>query len=134
MLASEIPVTARSRTRSTRPRLVIVLGYKGALTLPEYVRTVRNALAFPDGYFGRSFTGLDPVDGREILRQFRYGVNDRINRRGGLTIREASPSRIDRTCRARLKTQCRWCGSEMPWKPHGTRFCDPGCARAYSGF
>lgn len=49
--------------------------------LAVYLRAVRLAKAHPDAVFSTGITSWWPTTGREILDQFRQGVNARINQR-----------------------------------------------------
>lgn len=70
----------------------------------------------------------------DVIRyQIWKGVEDRINRRGGITLREASDARILRHLRARVRPSCRWCGSQLDrYEPKHSRFCDASCRRSHS--
>lgn len=109
------------------------------ITLGQVVAIVRAALQDPDARFDRSFCGWWPASGHEILRQFRRGLHDRINLRGGIVIPDpADPvqcrRRLRRLCEHLPTKACAWCGtatprlSESPRQPH---FCDPSCRRSF---
>lgn len=98
---------------ASRVKHVIRLGEDGAITAGQYVRIVRLAHTKPAAQFPRSFCGWWPVDWREILRQFRYGVNDRINRHLPV-MPEWKPARIERQgMRRGLRSECHWCGRPL---------------------
>lgn len=68
----------------------------------------------------------------EILHEMREGVEDRINLRGNLPLRPAiTPTRLRRRMAGRIKCECRWCGSTIPYAEHANRFCDAGCRHDY---
>lgn len=47
--------------------------------LGDYVRAIKTAKANPDVEFKRGLTTWWPTTGREIVRQFRDGMNERIS-------------------------------------------------------
>ena len=49
------------------------------VTLAQFVRAVKLAKANPDAEFKQGLSCWWPCTGREIMRQFLEGVNDRIN-------------------------------------------------------
>ncbi len=51
------------------------------VTLAAYVEAVKLAKANPDTTFKHGPTAWRPCTGREIMRQFRAGMHDRINQR-----------------------------------------------------
>ena len=53
------------------------------VSLSAYCGAVRLAKANPEQEFKHGFTTWWPTMGREIVRQFREGLHDRINIRGG---------------------------------------------------
>ncbi len=74
-----------------------------------------------------------PVKAGRILAAIRAGVHDRINQRGGLAVREASPARIRRELERRVRPECKWCGSTLAqYAPDHSRFCCADCRQAYS--
>jgi hypothetical protein len=53
----------------------------GAVTIKGYVDAWRRVLEAPAGKtFKRSLCGMDPASREEILREYSFGVHDRINR------------------------------------------------------
>jgi hypothetical protein len=75
-----------------------------------------------------------PVPARDVLRDLRHGLQDRINQRGGLVVRTASENRIKRQLRARVTHECRWCGSDLGrYAEREQRFCDADCRRNHWG-
>jgi hypothetical protein len=50
-----------------------------SVPLSAYLRAVRLAKANPDALFKTGLTTWWPTTGAEIVRQFRAGMNDRIN-------------------------------------------------------
>lgn len=93
----------------------------------------------------KALKGMDPqaevkgwewytVPASHVLRRMREGLEDRINRRGGLVIRTASEKRIRRQLERRIKHSCRWCGRCLGrYAPDHARFCDAECRRDYWG-
>lgn len=61
---------------------VITLGDGTQVRLSDYLRAVKMAKANPDTQFDRGLTCWWPCKGKEIMRQFLEGVQDRINQRG----------------------------------------------------
>jgi hypothetical protein len=115
------------------PVKVIVLPNGTRLRLGDYCQAWRRLKAQPPE---TEISGWEwyPVEARHILRRLREGVTDRINRRGGIVLREANPSRIHRQLARRIRHHCRWCGGPLGryarlWE----RFCDEGCRSAHSG-
>jgi hypothetical protein len=51
----------------------------GTISLGAYVRAIKYAKAHPDAMFKSGLTCWWPCSGAEIVRQFRDGMNDRIN-------------------------------------------------------
>ncbi len=49
------------------------------VTLGQYVKAVKAAIAAPDAEFSHGLTTWWAVTGAEIRQQFRRGMNDRIN-------------------------------------------------------
>jgi hypothetical protein len=73
-----------------------------------------------------------PVPARYVLNAMRAGLQDRINKRGGLVIRNASESRIYRRLKARVKSECRECGCQLGrYEPKHGRFCGPSCRSSF---
>lgn len=73
-----------------------------------------------------------PVKAGQILAEIRAGIHDRINTRGGLVVREASPARIQRRRAERVRVGCKWCGQVLDqYAPDHSRFCSPDCRHSY---
>lgn len=53
------------------------------VSLPAYCAAIRLAKANPAREFKHGFTTWWPTTGREVMQQFRQGLHDRINIRGG---------------------------------------------------
>lgn len=49
------------------------------VTLGQYVRAVRLAKQNPEAEFKHGLTTWWPVNGSDIVREFRHGLHDRIN-------------------------------------------------------
>ena len=60
---------------------VVAIGNRGSVTLGQYVQAWRVALAAAPGSEFRSGFSWYPQTREEILREFRRGLHDRINRR-----------------------------------------------------
>ena len=58
------------------------------MSIPDFIKAIQKAKANPELMFSRSIKGWWPATGREILREYREMVNDKINRNGKLVIRE----------------------------------------------
>lgn len=103
--------------------------------IAQVLRIVRAAKENPSMEFGQSLRrSWGGGTGRDILREFSGYVQDEVNRRGGIMLREPNEKRIQRRLdleRARLGCECRWCGSHMAWKPQHARFCELSCYRSY---
>ena len=52
--------------------------------LGAYVKGWKMAKAHPDATFKHSLTSMEPTTGAECLREFREGLHDRINTKGGV--------------------------------------------------
>jgi hypothetical protein len=65
-----------------RHQRAVVLGDGKRVTLGGYIAAVKRAKANPDREFDRGLTCWWPCTGRQIVRQFRDGLHDRINQRG----------------------------------------------------
>lgn len=110
---------------------VIILPGGRRTTLGKYAAAWKQLKAVsPD----TEVTGWEwyPVPAWYILRGMRRGLQDRINQRGGLQMREASSARIQRQLARRIRHHCRWCGQPLGrYAPAHDRFCDVGCRRAH---
>ena len=60
-------------------RVIYVPGYSRWVTVGQYVQAVKMAKSHPDSEFKAGLTCWWPCTGREIMRQFRQGMYDRIN-------------------------------------------------------
>ena len=49
------------------------------VTIAQYVKAIKLAKANPDAEFKYGLTCWTPCTGKEIVRQFRAGIHDRIN-------------------------------------------------------
>lgn len=58
----------------------ITLGNGLRVTIPAYIRAVKMAKAHPDQEFKHGLCGWWPVTGRQVVREFWEGVEDRINK------------------------------------------------------
>jgi len=103
------------------------------ITIAEYTRSVSYAKAHPTLTFRHGLTGWWPATGHEIAQQFRHGIHDRINLRGNVSTayRQESPTRLRRRAVNRVRCECRWCGSSIPYNERERRFCDASCRSSY---
>ena len=106
------------------------------VTIASYVATIKHAKANPTAIFKHGLDTWGPTTGAEIARQFRDGVTDRINKRGGIVVRPydwRNDSRFMREMQRRVKRTCRWCGATLTrYNPNSDHnFCSAGCARDY---
>lgn len=60
-------------------RMIYCPGPERWVTIGQYVRAVKMAKANPDREFSQGLTCWWPVTGREVVRQFFQGLQDRIN-------------------------------------------------------
>ena len=61
------------------------LRYHKRVSLGAYVRAWRLAKAHPERTFSTSLRFDSPSTGAQVLQEFREGMHDRINTRGGIT-------------------------------------------------
>ncbi len=116
------------------PQRVIVLPNRRRVTLGEYCQSWKRLKSLP---LDREVSGWEwyPVSTRDILREIRAGVHDRINRRGGVVIRKPNTARIRRELAKRIRHNCRWCGRGLGrYAESHARFCDAGCRKSFWGF
>lgn len=74
------------------------------------------------------------VPASEVVRAIRRAIDDRVNQRGGLVVREMTDNRKLRLMRDRIKHDCRNCGQPLGgYRFEGSRFCDAGCRGAFYG-
>lgn len=101
------------------------------VTLGQYVRTWKELLAMPTTQEVRDWQWFSVTAG-EVLRDISEGVQDRINRRGGITLRTATNNRLRRLLIMHIKCECRWCGQPLASyaAPH-ERFCTSSCKRDF---
>jgi hypothetical protein len=64
---------------ATSTRAVFLPAIDQRVSLKQYVAGVKVAKANPNTTFKHGLTTWWPTTGREILQQFRSGMNDRIN-------------------------------------------------------
>lgn len=62
-----------------RKRKIYLAAVGRYVTIGQYVNAVKTAKRYPDEEFNHGLTCWWPVKGREIVRQFFAGVQDRIN-------------------------------------------------------
>jgi hypothetical protein len=60
-------------------RVITLPGPSITVTIGQYVRAVKLAIANPDVEFKQTLTTWYPGTGRDVRRQFREGMQDRIN-------------------------------------------------------
>ena len=73
----------------TPRRYFITLASGRRVGLGSYARGVRHAIAHPEATFAHGLSTWGPTTGAEIRRQFRAGLHDRINERGGVEVADA---------------------------------------------
>lgn len=101
------------------------------LSIGQYVQLIKSVKAAPKGTQYKetlcsSFGGTRET----ILAEFGQMVQDKINEH--LKIRSLSDRRLSRKMRAKIKSSCRWCGSNLNrYEPYHNRFCDSSCHRSY---
>lgn len=100
--------------------------------LHAYVAAFNRAKALPPDATVRGWQWF-PVEAREVVRDYRRAIDDRVNLRGGLVVRTPSDARLLRLMRDRIKHSCRWCGSPLgQYRFEAARFCDADCRRSYT--
>ena len=65
--------------RKAPPRAIYVPGVDKWVSLGAYVRQIKIVKANLDATFKSGLTMWGPHTGRQIMRQFRQGMHDRIN-------------------------------------------------------
>lgn len=129
--------TIRDRRHPNEPVLTIALPNSRRVTIGEYVRSWRQLKTLPPG---KSVAGFNyfPASAHTILRELSFGVQDRINIRGGIKLPQPSPARaqanekrIQAALRRTVKCECSWCGNAMPYAPKHSRLCSASCAMSY---
>ena len=60
-------------------RMIYLSAIDRHVTLAAYVAAVQIAKARPEAIFSTGLTSWWPTSGADIMRQFRDGMNDRIN-------------------------------------------------------
>lgn len=60
-------------------RAIYIPGIEKWVSLGDYVQAIKTARANPDAEFRHGLSCWWPCSGREIVRQFAAGMNDRIN-------------------------------------------------------
>ena len=60
-------------------RTVYMPAIERTVTLKAYLKAIKIAKANPDTEFKQGLTTWWPTTGKEIMQQFRRGMNDRIN-------------------------------------------------------
>jgi len=108
-------------------RFYVTLASGRRVGVGDYARGVKVAIANPDATFREGLASAWPTTGAQIRRQFREGLQDRINTRGGLEIRDFKRLHTNQAAWRRRLT-----GQRHTW--HGddedTYICD-GCERAH---
>ena len=95
---------------------VIILPNGKQCGLPTYVqawKTLRSMVALGQGNYAISGFGDWPQRANDILAAIKEGVDDRVNIRGGLVMRDADPvKRLWKRIKAgRIVRVCKWCGT-----------------------
>ena len=62
-------------------RVIYLPAIHKTVTLAQYLKAIKYAKANPDAEFKEGLTCWWPCTGRDIMRQFFEGVQDRINQR-----------------------------------------------------
>jgi len=62
-----------------KTRIICMPAVDRTVPLRQYIKAIKRAKENPDSKFDHGLTTWWPVTGREIMRQFLRGVNDRIN-------------------------------------------------------
>ena len=117
-------------------RRVITLPNGKQCGLPTYVhawKTIHRMVR--EGHGSEEIAGFGdwPRPAVSILRSIQYGVDDRVNIRGGIDVsREYDPYKYlwRRIRTGRIVRHCRWCGEEFKPTFLSQRYCCDDCARA----
>jgi hypothetical protein len=72
-------------------RIVTLPAINRSVTLAAYVQAIKLAKANPNTTFKHGLTAWWPCTGREVMRQFRAGMHDRINQRVPYRLRGMQP-------------------------------------------
>ena len=113
---------------------VIRLGNGRDVRLGEYVRGIKRAMEDDGQLFRHGLTGWWPVQGWEIVAEFRQGVHDRINQRSGLADTPAvgrHEALYGAIAAGRINRRCQWCGQEFKPKNVNDMCCSDSCRRDY---
>lgn len=101
------------------------------VTFGAYVRAFKAVKALPERATVNGWQWF-PVEARDVVRDYRRAIDDRVNQRGGLRVRHLTPSRLRRLLRNHAKSECRWCGQPLgEYREPEHRFCDAGCRVEY---
>lgn len=108
------------------------------VTLGEYVKAWRLIKSLPPQEEVKGWQWW-ATDAGSILRDFSFGVHDRINLRGKVhsrwgKSRDASHYLAERMSLGLLVRECKWCGTRFNPVSLSQRFCDASCQRSYNGF
>jgi hypothetical protein len=58
------------------------------MSIPDFIKAIQKAKDNPELMFSRSIKGWWPANGEKIRQEYLEIINDKINKRGGLVIRE----------------------------------------------
>ena len=97
-------------------RFYVTLASGRRVGVGDYARGVKVAIAHPDDTFKEGLSSAWPTTGAQIRRQFREGLQDRINTRGGIVIRNFKRIHENQAAwRRRLTGKAHWWhGDEEP--------------------
>ncbi len=84
------------------PRLIHLPAIDESVTVGQYVAAIRLAKENPAAEFKHGLTTWWPVTGAEIMRQFRAGVQDRINQAIPYNRRSIKPRPLKILLRAKI--------------------------------
>jgi hypothetical protein len=117
---------------------VIILPNGKQCGLTTYVhawKTIRRMVRDGNGREEIKGFGDWPRPAASILRSIQYGVDDRVNIRGGVILRDCYP--MKRLCKrikaGRMVRKCKWCGQEFKPQLPRQRCCSEQCEMSYRG-
>lgn len=110
--------TTSKRKRKAKPTKVvrvITVPNGRRVTLGQYVKAWKLVKTLDPDDELRDWD-LFPTKASTVLRDISYGVNDRVNIRGGINTTPVKPDRIHRLAKKHLwdKRKCRYCGQTIP--------------------
>jgi hypothetical protein len=115
---------------------VIILPNGKQCGLPTYVhawKTIQRMVR--DGKGSEEIKGFGdwPEAASNVLRRIQYGVDNRVNIRGGLVVRHCDPYKClwKRIAAGKLVRSCKWCGEKFKSFGVSQWCCSAGCGKAY---